>query len=57
LPGVIIEEGVVIGALSLVNKNCQSFTIYAGSPIKRIAPRKQDLIEVEKSFLKTEKPI
>ncbi|MFM6152712.1 MAG: acyltransferase [Sphaerospermopsis kisseleviana] len=57
LPGVIIEEGVAIGALSLVSKNCQSFTIYAGSPIKRIAPRKQDLIEVEKSFLETEQPI
>jgi acetyltransferase-like isoleucine patch superfamily enzyme len=57
LPGVMIEEGVAIGALSLVNKNCQSFTIYAGSPLKRIAPRKQDLLEVEKSFLEAERTI
>ncbi|HYW21522.1 MAG TPA: acyltransferase [Nodularia sp. (in: cyanobacteria)] len=54
LPGVILEEGVAIGALSLVNKNCEYFTIYAGSPLKRIAPRKQDLLEFEKSFLKAE---
>jgi acetyltransferase-like isoleucine patch superfamily enzyme len=57
LPGVVLEEGVAIGALSLVNKNCQSFTIYAGSPLKRIGPRKQDLLEIEKSFLKFDKGI
>jgi galactoside O-acetyltransferase len=55
LPGVILEEGVAIGALSLVNKSCQSFTIYSGSPLKRIAPRKQQILEVEKSFLRSEK--
>ena len=55
LPGVVIEEGAAIGALSLVKKDCQSFTIYAGSPLKRIKVRKQKLLEVEKSFLKTEK--
>ena len=55
LPGVVIEEGVAIGALSLVNKNCQAFTTYAGCPLKRIGNRSQNLLEVEKSFLKAEK--
>ena len=54
LPGVVIEEGAAIGALSLVKKNCQPFTIYVGSPLKQIGVRKQKLLEVEKSFLKTE---
>jgi acetyltransferase-like isoleucine patch superfamily enzyme len=52
LPGVTLEEGVAIGALSLVTKNCQAFNVYIGSPIKRIKDRKKDLIEVEKEFLK-----
>ena len=55
LPGVTIEEGAAIGALSLVKKNCQAFTIYSGSPLKRIASRKEDLLEVEKSFLESER--
>lgn len=55
LPGVILEEGVAIGALSLVNKNCQAFTVYTGSPLKRITTRKQELLEIEKSFLATER--
>ncbi|ANV83288.1 galactoside O-acetyltransferase [Picosynechococcus sp. PCC 7003] len=54
LPGVILEEGVAIGALSLVNKNCQAFTIYAGSPLKRITSRKRDLLEIEKAFLNSQ---
>lgn len=55
LPGVTLEEGTAIGALSLVNKNCEAFTIYAGSPLRKIAPRKRHLLEVEKAFLKSEK--
>lgn len=45
LPGVILEEGVAIGALSLVKKDCQSFGIYAGVPAKRIGERKRDLLD------------
>ena len=54
LPTVTIEEGVAIGALSLVKKNCTAFGIYLGSPAKRISERKQDLLELEKAFLKKE---
>lgn len=50
LPGVTLEEGVAIGALSLVKSNCQSFGIYAGVPAKRIGERKRDLLELEKKF-------
>jgi acetyltransferase-like isoleucine patch superfamily enzyme len=51
LPGVILEEGVAIGALSLVQKNCKAFGIYAGYPVKLIKERKRNLLELEKRFL------
>lgn len=48
LPGVTLEEGVAVGALSLIRKDCQSFGIYMGIPAKRIGERKRDLLELEK---------
>lgn len=51
LPGVTLETGVAVGALSLVNKNCTEFSIYMGTPVKRIKERKRDLLELEKQFL------
>src|SRR5690554_3565123 len=53
LPGVVIEEGAVIGALSLVNTRCERFGIYAGVPAKRIKERKTKLLELEKRYLNT----
>jgi dTDP-4-amino-4,6-dideoxy-D-glucose acyltransferase len=50
-PGVTLEEGVAVGALSLIRKNCKSFGIYMGAPAKRICERKRDLLELEKAFL------
>lgn len=51
LPGVEIEEGVAIGALALVNKNCNAFGIYVGNPAKWIKERKRDLLVLEKQML------
>ena len=51
LPGVTLEEGVAVGALSLVNRNCEAFGIYAGNPARRIKERKRDLLDLEKRFL------
>lgn len=50
LPGVTLEQGVAVGALSLVNKDCSEFGIYAGNPARRIKERKRDLLEVEREF-------
>ena len=50
LPGVVLEQGVAIGALSLINKSCDAFGIYAGNPAKRIKERKRDLLVLEKQF-------
>jgi len=53
LPGVVIEEGVAVGALSLVKKHCMAFGIYMGTPAKKIAERKRNLLALEKTFLAT----
>jgi len=51
LPGITLEDGVAIGALSLVNKDCKAFGIYAGNPARRIGERKRDLLVLEQQFL------
>ncbi|MGZ0018237.1 acyltransferase [Nitrosomonas sp. wSCUT-2] len=51
LPGTILEEGVAVGALSLVTKRCEAFGIYSGNPARRIKERCRDLLELEKEFL------
>lgn len=53
LPGVQLGEGVAIGALSLVSKNCEPFFVYAGNPARKIKERKRDLLELEKNFLQS----
>lgn len=51
IPGVKIEEGVAIGAMSFVNKDCVSWTIYAGVPIKIIKERFRNILELEKNYI------
>ena len=46
LPGIILNEGVAIGANSLVNKSCEEWTIYAGSPIRAIKQRSKKLLSI-----------
>lgn len=51
LPGACLEEGVAVGALSLVKGHCAAFGIYAGAPAKRVKERKRDLLRLEQQFL------
>lgn len=53
-PNVKIAEGCSVGAMSLVRKSTKSWGIYVGNPAKRIMDRKQDLLELEKKYLKIE---
>ena len=53
LPGVTIEEGAAVGALSLVNRDCEEFFIYAGNPAKKIKPISRNLLDKEKKFMQT----
>jgi galactoside O-acetyltransferase len=45
LPGVVLEEGVVVGALSLVKDRLEAWGIYAGVPARMIRRRSKDLLE------------
>lgn len=48
LPGVTIGEGVAIGANSLVNKDCEPWTTYYGSPAQPMRSRpKAKILELE----------
>lgn len=47
MPGVIIGEGAVVGANSLVNKNLEPWSIYVGSPCKKISVREKPTEEME----------
>ncbi|NJN74736.1 MAG: acyltransferase [Limnothrix sp. RL_2_0] len=52
LPGVEIGEGAVIGANSLVTKNCKPWTVYFGSPAKAIKRRPSENILALENTLK-----
>lgn len=51
LPGVELEDGVAVGALSLVTQNCLAFGVYAGIPVRRIKERARDFLRLEPLFL------
>ncbi len=42
LPNVVLAEGSVIGANSVVTKNTEPWTVYVGSPAKPIKKRNRD---------------
>lgn len=44
LPNVTIKEGAVTGAMSLVNKDLDSWTINVGIPCKKMKDRKRELL-------------
>lgn len=49
-PDVTINEGVSVGAMSLINDSLTEWSIYKGIPAKYHSPRKKNLIEKEKLF-------
>jgi galactoside O-acetyltransferase len=44
LPKVVFGEGASVGALSLVKKNLDPWTLYAGVPARRIKARNREQI-------------
>lgn len=51
LPGVTLEEGVAVGALSMVKSDCKTFGIYSGVPAKRTGERKRGILDAEQAFI------
>jgi len=53
LPGLDIAEGVAIGALSLITRDCESFGVYVGAPARKVKERQRNLLDLEQAFLKS----
>lgn len=52
LPGVEIATGTSVGAHSLVLQSTEAWSIYAGSPARRLKPRSKKILQFEENFLK-----
>lgn len=50
--GVELKEGTSIGAMSLVRKSTEEWSIYVGNPAKKIKARSKELLVLEQEFLK-----
>lgn len=55
LPGVVLKEGSSFGAMTLINKSSEPWSINAGIPFKKIKNRSKNLLELEKEFMEANK--
>lgn len=46
MPDLVIDEGVAVGAMSLVKKSLAAWSIYAGVPVKKIKDREKGLLDL-----------
>ena len=53
LPNVNLGEGAAVGALSLITKDCEEWSMYVGIPAKKIKDREKTLLEKEQQFMST----
>lgn len=54
LPGVTLQEGTSIGAMSMVTKSTEPWSVYFGIPAKRLKARRRELLELEQEYLREE---
>lgn len=50
MPGVTLEEGAAVGAMSLVTRDCKRFQIYGGVPARILRARGEKLLALEQTF-------
>jgi acetyltransferase-like isoleucine patch superfamily enzyme len=50
LPGITLREGSAFGAMSLINRSSEPWSINVGIPFKKIKNRSKKLLELEKEF-------
>lgn len=51
LPGVVVGEGASVGAMSLISKNVEEWSIAVGIPCKKIKDRSKNLLKLETEYL------
>lgn len=57
LPGSYIDIGVAIGAFALVKGHCEAWNVYAGTPLRAVKTRRQDLLNLELELLRQESEV
>lgn len=50
-PGVTLGKGCCVGAMSMVTKSTDEWSVYFGIPAKRLKNRRQDLLMLEQQYL------
>jgi galactoside O-acetyltransferase len=50
LPNVTIGDGCAVGALTLINRDCDKFSIYSGTPAMKIGKRQTKFLKYEEEF-------
>lgn len=50
LPNVTIGDGCAVGALSLINRDCDKFSIYSGVPAIKIGKRQTKFLKYEEEL-------
>lgn len=50
LPGVTVGEGTSVGAMSLINKSLDEWSIYVGIPCRKIGDRSKKILDYEKKI-------
>lgn len=55
LPGVVVADGVSAGAMTLLNRSTEPWSVYVGCPARRLKERRRDLLELEKQYLDQER--
>jgi acetyltransferase-like isoleucine patch superfamily enzyme len=53
LPGVLLKEGSSFGAMTLINRSSEPWSVYAGIPYKKIKDRSKELLKLEEKFLES----
>jgi acetyltransferase-like isoleucine patch superfamily enzyme len=54
VPGVKLAEGTAVGAMTMVTKSTDPWSIYFGVPAKKIKDRHKDLLKLEARYLQGE---
>lgn len=52
LPGVEIAEGTSVGAMSLINKSTEEWSMYVGIPGRKVKNRSRGLLELERRLVR-----
>ena len=52
LPGVTVGEGTTVGAMSLCNRDLEEWSVYVGTPAKRLKDRDKKLLDLVEEFEK-----